>query len=116
MRYWVIVVKKREKVDGDEQAIIGALLAVIVTYPLWAFLIYYFTTRHLLTFFTNLAKSFGVSGPGFVTQNFSTLFSAFYILFTICLMARLWRFSLKHLRELRHKIIDIMDFIIGDYS
>jgi len=143
MRYYVIDVRKRPQVDGDEQSILAAAGTALLVYPLFFFLIDY-GMRHkgltlVIEFFSNSAYLKNLApilagSPGVV--------SGFIAAFAIYLMARLWRFSLHHgrqfkrglrfildsfleivyrsklrdLRAQRWELIDAMDFLIGDYD
>lgn len=139
LRYLTIDVRKRPRVDGDEQAIVAAFVAAILTYPVIAFFIFLFFQR------TGLPELAGwITVPWFRTfvAVHGSLLSATIGAFSMYLMARLWRFSLyygqmlrdalywmrdffsevfrrrklKELRALRYEIMDMIDFIIGDFS
>lgn len=142
-RYWIIQIKKKEKVDGDEKAIIAAFVTVLVTYPLWGALIYFLIGHFLGTVTEALSRSVHFfHTPGALLAAATGYLATGGALTGVYLMARLWRFSLHHggrlkialfffkdallqifrrrklqrLRELRHEIIDTLDFIIGDYT
>ncbi len=140
MRYWVIDVRKRAKVDGDEQAIVAAFATALVSYPILGTAIY-FLLRRVSVWAASLppetpfeiARSWIGAHPGY--------FAGTAMIFSVYLMGRLWRFSLRYgarlrqallflwdgfrrlfggdrlrrLREKRHEIIDAIDFLIGDF-
>ncbi|MCE9598705.1 MAG: 1-acyl-sn-glycerol-3-phosphate acyltransferase [Spirochaetia bacterium] len=142
MRFYVINVKKRPQVDGDEQSILAAAGAAALTYPIALVLFYKWMygsgIAFLITFF---ARSAYLKDLAPIVERFPGWIALFFGCFMVYLMARLWRFSLfygrrfktglhflsdcvfelfrhKRLRDLRMKraeLIDAVDFLIGDY-
>ncbi|MCB1323070.1 MAG: hypothetical protein KDK34_22625, partial [Leptospiraceae bacterium] len=144
MRYKVIEVQRRPKVDGDESAIIGATVSALILYPVISVLLYYFLAfGGGLQSLLQLLQEYGpiTSGVLGFAEEYSRLTSGLLAAVNFYLMARLWRFSLYHgsefrsaaywlydslgelfssravrkLREQRYEIIDALDFLIGDY-
>lgn len=140
MRYWVIDVQKRAKVDGDEQAIVAAFSAALATYPILGVGVY-FALRRLSVWLAGLPADYPlpVLRAGFGEH--PGWWSGLGMILSIYLMGRLWRFSLRYgarlkqallfvwdalrrpfmgksmrrLREKRHEIVDTVDFLIGDF-
>lgn len=142
MRFFVINVKKRPQVDGDEQSILAAAGAAAVTYPIAFFLFYKWIHSAGMVFLgTFFAKSAYLKDLTVLVEKYPGWISLVCAGFLVYLMARLWRFSLFHgrrfktglhfladcvlelfrhkrLRDLRMKraeLIDAVDFVIGDY-
>ena len=141
MRYYVIEVKKRAKVDGDEQAIIGAVVTGLITYPILGVGIFVLLRDYVLgPAFELIHNLIGPSPIVDVLAGHPVATAGGLAVLSVYLMARLWRFSLYHgqqlkdayywskdslveilrgrdvrrLREMRYDIIDTMDFVIGD--
>ena len=140
MRYWVIDVKKRAKVDGDEQAIVAAFATGLITYPILGTLIY-FLLRRLAPWIAGLPEEAPAVLLRLWAGGHPGWFAGVGMLAAIYLMGRLWRFSLRYgarlrqalvflwdglrrifggermrrLREKRHEIVDAVDFLIGDF-
>ena len=141
MRYRTIEVQKQMKTAGDEQALIAGLAGVLLTYPVIGFLFYKLFNMYCIDFIGGFIARFmnqSIVQPVF---DLRVLISVFAAMAGIVLTVRCWRFSLFHsrrlrdglyflkdwiteifrkkrikeLREMRCKIIDHMDFIIGDY-
>ena len=139
MRWWVIELKKRDKTDGDEKAIVTAFFTVLATYPIYGAVIYWLLANG------GIAALERLLGPGPLQNVLSTYSGSVAALTTalaIYLMARLWRFSLYYsrkmiaalywskdlivelfrrsrivaLREKRYQIIDEIDFLISDFT
>jgi len=134
--------KGKSTVDGDEKAIIAAVVTSLIIYPLNALLIYllclYFALPSLHDFFI----TGGQPEHAELVMASPRLLALAICLFAVYLMARLWRYSsyyglrlktglyyirdsimkifrrkkCKEMRSLRNKIIDAADFIIGDFS
>ena len=142
IRYLVIDVKKRPRVDGDESAIIYAFVAAIITYPIWGVLIYWLFQAHAFEPVAAFAgRVFGPEAVAFL-KDWRVAAGLIPAMLMVYFMPAAWRFSIKHengfksslfflkdavteffrrnrlrdLRERRHEIIDTMDFIIGDYN
>ena len=141
MRYRAIRLQKREQVDGDEQAIVGAASALAITYPFWGLLIFRFMhsggARDLIAWSEGLL----FLGPG-AGASMETALSVTTPLLAVYLMGRFWRSSVSHgyallnslrwwthlpreilqkkklrkLREARYAIVDSLDFLIADYE
>lgn len=142
-RYYVINIQKRARVDGDEQAIIYAFAAVLITYPAFAwlyhFLLVQFAGEPLFAWLDSWFKH--SDAIAWLRSHWSQIAMGL-ALFSVYLMARLWRFSLRYgqrlraawrfaldivletfrkgdierLRDQRYEIIDRLDFVIGDFS
>ena len=116
MRYFVIEVKKRPKVDGDEQAIIAAFAGLLFTYPLWCIL--YYKLFHLygydavvaflgnMIYVKDLLRMFQASIPWM-----RELSSVMVSLTLFYLMGRLWRFSLHQGSRLKDGLFFLRDAI-----
>ncbi|MEQ9366868.1 MAG: hypothetical protein RIF32_21690, partial [Leptospirales bacterium] len=146
MRYLVIEVQKRPRVDGDEQAMIAAVATALITYPLLGVFVYLGLETYGLRPLVAGLKAIFVHTETFapaawLTAGWTWISGALGAL-AVYLMARLWRFSLYHgqrlkdaaywlgdftievfrgpsvreLRKQRYEIIDTIDFIIGDYD
>lgn len=146
MRYLVIEVQKRPRVDGDEQAMIAAVVIALITYPLLGILVYMGVKTYALAGIVEGLQAVFVHSEVFAPAKWITAswtwISGGLGVYAVYLMARLWRFSLYHghrlkdavywmgdftievfrgqsvrdLRKQRHEIIDTIDFIIGDYD
>ncbi len=142
MRYYVIEVKKRPMVDGDEQSILAAAAAGAIAYPIY-YIVAYYLFRHFVMPWMNgfLSISTHLKDLAFLPAEHPVFLSILGATGAVYLMARLWRFSLFHgrrfrqgvrflldaiseiflrsklqkLREKRSELIDAMDFLIGDY-
>ena len=145
MRYFVIEVQKRPRVDGDEQAMVAAVVTALLSYPALGILVYYGLEHYALAPLADGLRSIFVHGEVFAPADWLsaawTYISAAGGVLSVYLMARLWRFSLYHgqrlrdalywlgdslievfrgqavrkMRDQRYAIIDAIDFIIGDY-
>lgn len=148
-RYWVINIKRKQKVEGDEQAMTAATIFALSTYPVFGAILGYLTWRYGLDWFGSWLIDFGkyhrFQFPVHIAQIlllWSKTTASVTGIISVYLMARLWRFALKHgyefksalfwmkdsfveltqkfeinrLREMRYKIIDKIDFIIGEYD
>ena len=146
MRYFVIEVQKRPRVDGDEQAMIAATITALITYPALGVLVYFGVKHYALAPLADFLRMVFVHGEVFAPADWITAgwtyISGTMGAVAVYLMARLWRFSLYHgqrlkdaiywmgdftievfrgpfvrqLRNHRSEIIDTIDFIIGDYD
>ncbi len=146
MRYLVIEVQKRPRVDGDEQAMIAAVVVALLSYPLLGVLVYFGVKTYALAPLADGLRAVFVHSESFAPADWLTTgwtwISATMGALSVYLMARLWRFSLYHgqrlkdavywlgdfmievfrgdsvreLRKQRYEIIDTIDFIIGDYD
>ncbi len=142
MRYYVIDLKKRPMVDGDEQSILAAFAAAVVVYPMYFAGMYWLFRNFVMERLDHfLSVSAHLRALSFLPAEHPVLMSLMGATFAVYLMARLWRFSLFHgrrfrqavrftldaiselflrkrlrkLREQRSDLIDAVDFIIGDY-
>lgn len=149
VRYWTIEVKKRPKVDGDEQAIIGALISALTSYPIFGGIIAYLLYTSGIGLATDLLLSFSNEHnlqllkilANYLQQHSGFIAGGLGIL-SIYLMARLWRFALRHgyeflaalrwmwdslieilrkkdvhqLRGLRYEILDNIDYLLGEFD
>ncbi len=142
-RYWVIHVQKRPRVDGDEQTILAAFAAVLITYPIfWALIYWGFHERLLFDVAAFLRRDWQLPALARHLTAHTGLWSAGLATAAVYLMGRLWRFSLvngrhlrnaltwivegfleiilgrkiRELRDLRYEITDAVDFLIGDYN
>ena len=141
MRYWVIDVRKRAKVDGDEQAIVAAFTTGLITYPILGTLIY-FLLRAFAPWVAALPDEVPAASIRLWVGAHPGWFAGTAMILAIYLMGRLWRFSLRYgarlrqalmflwdgmlrifggermrrLREKRHEVLDAVDFLIGDFQ
>ncbi|MBI3395612.1 MAG: 1-acyl-sn-glycerol-3-phosphate acyltransferase [Spirochaetia bacterium] len=140
-RYWVIDVQKRQRVDGDEQAIVWAFAGVLFTYPVYWALIYYWMKVSGLVLLSRSLASFDQETLAAQVAMHPILSPLLVATAAVYLMGRLWRFSLFHgrrmrqafswlydtarellfggrirdLRKLRYEITDCVDFLVGDF-
>ncbi len=143
MRYSVIDIQKRPKVDGDEQAMIAATVTALFVYPLVGV-----GVALGLALFAGEAVSsalralFTFPQPADLVAGHWNAIAAVAGAAAAVLMPRLWRFSVfygqqlknalywigdffaelvrgsevRRLREKRYEIVDATDFLIGDYG
>lgn len=143
MRYSVIDIQKRPKVDGDEQAMIAATVTALIVYPLVGLGV----ALGLASFAgqavdTGLRALFAFPQPADLVAAYWHYIAAGAGILTTVLMPRLWRFSVfygqqlknalywigdffaelirgsevRRLREKRYEVVDAVDFLIGDYG
>ncbi len=141
MRWWIIELKKKDKTDGDEKAILTAFIFVLLTYPIFGAGIFWFLKTRGIDWMIQLADRTIHNSKLLVVAEHSSLVAAVLAMFSVYLMARLWRVSLfysrrmkeaaywlfdlgleqfrkkdiRELRESRYRIIDEIDFLISDY-
>lgn len=141
MRWWVIELKKRDKTDGDEKAIVTAFVMVLITYPIFGAAIFYLLKTAGIAWLIGLFDQTIHASKLNIIAEHPNLFASGIALVSIYLMARLWRVSLFYsrrvkesfyyfldqtlefvrrrplaeLRDLRYEIIDHIDFLISDY-
>ena len=118
-RYYTIKVKKKPKVDGDESALIAAIITAFSTYPVFGALlgclIYVYGLPWLLAWTTAFCATHGFAWlAGFVAalQGYLALLTVGLALLSIYLMARLWRVANRHFMGLRAAALWLRDSVI----
>ena len=106
MRKYIIDIKKKPRVDGDEQAVLGAFFTSLLNYPALSAAAYWALQKYAWPWLSAWAaqwpeQSFPAGTISYLLGNFPSLTAAIIAVFTFFFLIWLWGFSVRRGRRFR---------------